>query len=205
MSCCTTIYVIRHAETNWNAEGRIQGRTDIPLNLKGIQEAFDKSQAFRHLPITVCYTSPLSRAYQTLTIFNEIHQQPIFTHDKLIERCYGSHEGLSISEVRKKEEEKGFYSMSAEDTLRFKIEGGYESYEEIYQRVYSVLKSIIQKHPGQSVLVVTHGCVIKALVAYLGKNKDVRTFRIANLEHIVLKGDSDRIEIIEDRELKAAT
>jgi broad specificity phosphatase PhoE len=71
-----SFYFVRHGETDWNKEGRIQGHTDIPLNATGRQQAEHAAPVFLRRPIDIIVTSNLSRAYETASIINAALQKP---------------------------------------------------------------------------------------------------------------------------------
>ena len=86
-------YFIRHGQTAWNFEHRLQGNSDIPLNQTGIEQAYAAREAFRNIPITTICASPLSRARQTAEIVNEVLNCPIIDLPDLKECHFGIHEG----------------------------------------------------------------------------------------------------------------
>ncbi len=87
------ILLVRHGETAWNALGRFQGRTDVPLSPEGKRQAFELSQRLRDLPLTRVVASPLIRAHETAEIVARVHQLPVATDDRLIEISHGDWEG----------------------------------------------------------------------------------------------------------------
>ncbi len=88
------IYLIRHGETSWNRECRLQGREDIPLSHEGELQAERCARAVGHLPVTAVLTSPLSRAVETARRIAEVTCSPVILEPGLIERDFGSASGL---------------------------------------------------------------------------------------------------------------
>ena len=92
------IYLIRHGETDWNLQGRLQGREDIPLNQTGILQAEACGEALRAVRLDSIHTSPLMRAEETAEIIAAWQQCPVIVNSELIERDYGRLAGLSPQE-----------------------------------------------------------------------------------------------------------
>ena len=90
--------MIRHGETDWNAIGKLQGRTDIPLNETGIQQAEECSEFLKTSQWDVIITSPLQRAKQTAEIINKNIKVPVIEMDDFMERDYGDAEGMAYEE-----------------------------------------------------------------------------------------------------------
>ncbi|MCL1951870.1 MAG: histidine phosphatase family protein [Oscillospiraceae bacterium] len=142
-----TLLFLRHGQTDWNAQGLFQGRTDIPLNETGREQARDRvAELLAHdPPVEVIYASPLLRAKETAEIVQQALGVPIHFDDRLIERCFGSLEGTVI--VRGLLDEEGL------------AQHGAESFAELHERVSAFLDEIKARHPAQCVLVAAHGNV----------------------------------------------
>ena len=84
------LYIIRHGETYWNIEGRLQGRTDIELTPSGISIADRSSQGMKNIRFDYIFSSPLKRAYKTAEIIRRDRSIPIITDNRLIEVCFGN-------------------------------------------------------------------------------------------------------------------
>lgn len=87
------LYVTRHGQTDWNEQGRIQGKIDIPLNEQGRAQARKTRDLLAHTPFDVIITSPLQRAVETATIINEAHGVKQYEDERLSERGFGTWEG----------------------------------------------------------------------------------------------------------------
>lgn len=146
------LYLVRHGETDWNAQRRIQGRTDIPLNDRGREQARRAGRllALRHWDAVVC--SPLSRAAETAAIIAQELELPAPEEDsRLVERDYGEAEGMVISEVDR------LFPPGVEPA-------GRESPEQVATRAVAALLDIAERHPDQSVVVVAHGGLIRQVL-----------------------------------------
>ena len=102
----TTLYIIRHGQTDWNKEKRIQGKTDIELNEEGITQSKLLAEVFTALPISAVYSSYLSRAKKTAEIIARPFGHQVVEHEHLYERNKGSIEGLLISEYKRTFQDK---------------------------------------------------------------------------------------------------
>jgi probable phosphoglycerate mutase len=92
LSACA-FYYLRHGETDWNRERRIQGCSDIALNVRGIAQAEAAREALRGAPIATICVSPLARARETARIVNQVLDRPIVVLDSLRECSFGPYEG----------------------------------------------------------------------------------------------------------------
>src|SRR3954466_11612253 len=101
-SSITTVLLIRHGETAWNAERRLQGHLDISLNLEGERQAAAVAQALAGTHIDAIVSSDLQRASQTAQAIAASHQLPVQVERDLRERCYGGFEGLLYAEIEER-------------------------------------------------------------------------------------------------------
>lgn len=151
----TILYLVRHGETDWNAARRIQGSTDIPLNDTGRGQARRTGQVLRRRPIDHIVASPLSRAFETASIIAEQlglpHVEPL---QAVVERAYGAAEGFDYQTLE---------SLYPEGTAV----PGRESTESVRARALPALVALAEARRGQSVVVVSHGGVIRSLVTGL--------------------------------------
>ena len=133
-----TLLLIRHGETDWNAEGRLQGHTDRPLNDFGRRQANALADRLAGDGITAVYTSDLSRARETAEIVAGRLGLPVVVDPDLRERNWGNWEGLTGSE-------------------RDRVEYVGEAIDAHGERVMRAVRRIAELHPGERVVVVTHG------------------------------------------------
>ena len=99
------LFLIRHGETTWNKEGRIQGTSDIELSEAGIEQARRLALSLKDSDIGVIHASPLKRAYKTAEIINSFHGGTIEVHPELMEMDQGDFEGLSFKKLMAREKE----------------------------------------------------------------------------------------------------
>lgn len=167
-----TIYLVRHGQTDWNVQKKIQGNTDIPLNEIGRQQASDLAKrlaaktADRKIHVTKVYTSIQIRAAETAQTVAETLGISWEVLSGLEEMSMGEWEGLRWHEV---EENYGeVYPIWNAKRRYYKTPGG-ESYNDVLKRTLMALQVILQNEKDNDVLVVTHSAVIMALRSYLAK------------------------------------
>lgn len=114
----TTICLVRHGETDWNALGMIQGKTDIPLNQKGIKQAKECGVFLKSDTWDVIVTSPLTRAKQTAEIISSIIDKPSIEMADFIERDYGDAEGMTAEERMKTFPDKKYPNQEERSSLQ---------------------------------------------------------------------------------------
>jgi 2,3-bisphosphoglycerate-dependent phosphoglycerate mutase len=156
----TSLIVIRHGETAWNREKRMQGTTDTPLSDVGRAQAQALGRRLAGHDFTALYTSDLSRARSTALAISEHTGHEIVAEPRLQERRFGIFEGLTVEEIvsRYPEEHARFASRDPD----YEIPGG-ESARGFTQRCLGCLAEIADRHPGQEVVVITHGLVLDSL------------------------------------------
>jgi probable phosphoglycerate mutase len=157
----TALLLIRHGETAWNAEHRIQGHLDIPLSATGIRQAASLGERLAAETITAVYSSELARAWLTAVPFAARLGLDINPDSRLRERSFGVFEGLTADEIAARHPE-GFRLWRMRDPAWAMDDG--ESGQQLIDRVLSALHDIASRHRGETVAVVTHGGVLD--VAY---------------------------------------
>jgi probable phosphoglycerate mutase len=197
----TRFCLIRHGETAWNAEKRIQGQIDIPLNATGHRQAQAMAEAIAHEPFAAIYSSNLERARQTAAAAAQRLHLPVRQRVELSERHFGVFQKHTAAETAARHPE-----AFARHTMRdpdFDYGGG-ESLRAFAARVAAALGEIAKAHAGQQVLVVSHGGVLD--IAYrLASGRGLsepRDFLLPNagLNWIDWTGDGWRIELWADTE-----
>jgi probable phosphoglycerate mutase len=148
----TSLYLVRHGETDWNAQRRIQGSTDIPLNAMGRAQAATTGRLLARREWDGIYSSPLSRAFETASIIaDEVGLARPTTIDAIVERNYGAAEGLNWVEID--EQFPGDTPVP-----------GRETHPEVAERVIPALTTLAASRPGSALLVVSHGGVIRSVL-----------------------------------------
>lgn len=150
--------LVRHGETPWNTEHRLQGHLDIPLNDNGMAQAAATSRSLAAHRFAAIYCSDLRRARDTAAPAASLLGCEAQAEPRLRERHYGAFQGLTYAEAEKLHA-KDYARFVARDPA-FKFPGGGESLADFAARVGEVLGSIARRHLGEQVLVVTHGGVL---------------------------------------------
>lgn len=166
------LLVTRHGQTQWGVEHRICGRTDIPLNDAGRQQARQLAEALRARPIDLILTSPMERARETAQIIASACGAPVQAEPRLIEQNYGIYEG-------KDQRDPDFWENKSRFAWRYP---GGESMFQLAHRVYGVLDELREKYPDKTVLIVCHGGVCRVLRTYFMDvtNEEFRAFSMGN-------------------------
>ncbi|MEW6095033.1 MAG: histidine phosphatase family protein [bacterium] len=157
------LILVRHGESTWNKLKRIQGAKNPRLSDKGIKQSQLLANRFNEMRFDAVYSSHLNRAYQTAKILINSNTHICIIED-LQEIKLGVWEGKTIDQVSK--EYKEIYDKWYQKPLEVKIPGA-ETILEFKNRVVRTIDGIKRQHPGQEVLVVTHGGVISIYLAHL--------------------------------------
>ncbi|MCD0502574.1 histidine phosphatase family protein [Bordetella petrii] len=157
----TEIWFIRHGETTWNAERRLQGWKDAPLNDWGREQAALVAARVRAAaataPFAALYSSDLQRTQDTAAPVGGQLDLRVRLEPGIRERCYGVLEGLAMDELDEKQPEAAAAWKSREPQRP--IEGG-ETLAQFHARVVATVEDIAARHEGERVLAVTHGGVL---------------------------------------------
>lgn len=156
----TTILLIRHGQTDWNAAGRWQGHQDIPLNEVGRQQARALAARLRHWPITAVYASDLSRAQATAEEVAASLDVTLQLDPDWRERSLGKLEGMTRSEVQ-------LYFPQVYVPQNFVDAPEGETYETLQARVLRAFGRLVSAHMDETTAVVTHGGTIRVLVSHI--------------------------------------
>jgi broad specificity phosphatase PhoE len=144
----TTLLLARHGETDWNRELRIQGSSDIALNELGREQAAALAEELADVELDAVYSSDLARARATAEAVAATHGLDVRLDPRLRERSFGSWEGLTREDIAE------FPEGSRHDG---------ESDAEVRARVLEAIEEISRMHPGEQVLVVSHGGALNTL------------------------------------------
>lgn len=166
----TTLTFIRHGQTDWNAQGIIQGTSNVPLNNKGIEQAKQKAPLLKHELFDHAYSSPLSRAKKTMDILLQENNVSldIITDDRLKERTFGTVEGHHVNLFR------NLVSQGITAT-------GYEKNEILEARVFDFMVDIKDKHRTQNIIITAHSHVLKAALVSIDPKTYFYTTPLDNL------------------------
>lgn len=152
----TKVYVVRHGETDWNRQGRLQGTTDIRLNEQGIAQATACQTYFLENKATAIFTSPLQRAYDTAKIINEPFHLPLQRMTQFRERGFGKAEGMTYEERSKMFPNKKYPDQ--------------EPLPQFVNRLKSGLAVLEERYPKDTIVLVAHGAVIHHLFQIVENN-----------------------------------
>jgi len=182
----TDLYLIRHGQTKWNLEKRIQGNMDSPLTELGQKQARWLYEAYRDCQIDVIYTSTLDRAFETAKILRGDREIEIIRLDELKEIHFGEWEGLEFMQLKEKNPEAFDAFRFTPET--FRAQGG-ETFTEAKARVVGAVEKILEKNKGRKVAMVIHGAILKLLMGYymdLGINQvwEEPVIRPTSVSHI---------------------
>ncbi|UFS59015.1 histidine phosphatase family protein [Subtercola endophyticus] len=171
MTASTTLALVRHGETEWNAERRLQGSTDIPLNDIGRAQVRATAELLRDTEWDFIVCSPLERARESASILGAELGVPVVAEiPRIVERHYGLAEGL----------------QDGEQLRALRIPGGFEGAEterEVADRAAPALAELVAEHPGARIIVVAHGTLIRIAMKALS-GEEIPT--ITNAAHSVL-------------------
>jgi len=162
----TTLYVVRHGQTEWNVEHRFQGHRDSPLTELGVRQAEWLREAMADQTIDAAYASSSPRAVRTARIVIGDREIEVQTRDELLELNVGVWEGRTQDEA--KELDPQAYDRFWKDPAGFRVEGG-ETYGQAEERAVGQMNEILAAHAGSSVLLVTHTVVLKLILAHFEK------------------------------------
>lgn len=192
MQLTTRLCLVRHGETAWNAQRRLQGHTDIPLNARGLAQAEAAARALQHTPLRHIYASDLVRAADTARLIAAPHGLAVTLTPRLRERHFGGVQGLTWEEAEQRFP-ADYAPLRAREPDAVPPEGG-ESLSVFSARIVGYLTELGQRHSGETLLVVCHGgCLDVAYRAATGKPlAAARDFPLGNATLNWIRIDADR-------------
>lgn len=164
------LYLIRHGQTQWNIDGKIQGTTDVPLNDTGLWQARLLAGAMVKHPVAALFSSPLKRAYQTAEVVALAQSLPVYPVEELKEVDFGLWEGLTWEEIdRQYHEDFVKWDGSPADHTPT----GGESRENCRSRCKAAVERILAEadEAGGDAAIVAHGGILVFVVDYLLRNQ----------------------------------
>jgi probable phosphoglycerate mutase len=187
----TRLFVWRHGNTDWNATGRVQGQTDVPLNALGRQQAVDAAELLIRVRPDVLVASDLRRAADTAAALGALSGLSIKLDARLRERFFGSWQGLTMAEVTER-----YPQQHARWTAGQEVGGDVESLADLGARVAEALSDAAALAPaGGTVVVATHGAAARQGVGHLlgWPAEQLRTLRaLQNCHWLELAHDTQR-------------
>ena len=166
MASKTTVYLVRHGETEWNLSGRWQGHADAPLTHRGESQARALGERFKTEPFDACYVSDLGRAMRTAELIAGPTGMNFEPDVRLRERDLGVMQGLTTQEMLER-------CPDVFDSFRnagpdYIVPDG-ESFRQFHERCVEALEDYVSRHQGERVLLVTHGGVLGAIFRYVAQ------------------------------------
>lgn len=196
------ILLVRHGETDWNLAGRFQGRSDVPLNQKGVEQANALASALRGESLAAIYSSPLARAKETARLIQVFHASaPLHEDEGLVEMDLGEFEG--IEGPRWAEKHANFRQAWRDNPAAVTMPGG-ESLKEVQARAVAALERITHSYPlGSTLLVCSHNFVILTILCHaleipLNRFRELKQGTGA-LNVLYMQGEKLQAEVVNDR------
>lgn len=180
------IYMIRHGETDWNKKLLIQGQTNNKLNVTGQKQAHEVSEKLNNLIPTKLYSSPLSRACETMNILAEAcnWKNQVEINDSFTERNFGEFEGKIFTEYKK--------------AASYDLNNTYESNEKIEKRVNNGLKEVIKSSLEKDIIVITaHSHTLKAILVSNFPSEYDYNYSLPNCAIVHLRVTNNETELVE--------
>jgi broad specificity phosphatase PhoE len=157
-------YLLRHGETQWNAESRLCGRSDVPLSEAGCRQAKRLAERLKSIPFEALYSSPLRRALETACLIGEAIGMAPRVDERLVELDYGQWEGKTQAEII--QHDPNTFRAWDDDPGKIAPPGG-ESGLEALQRVVPFLNSLAAKHRQGHVVVVFHKTICRLAICHV--------------------------------------
>ena len=179
----TRIIAIRHGETAWNVDARIQGHLDIPLNDTGLWQAERAGAALADERLDAIYSSDLQRALSTAQAVGQTTGCPVQPDAGLRERCFGSFEGRTFKEVEAEQPEQALRWRKRDPD--FVPDGGGESLAMLRSRIQHTVDRLASQHMGGQIALVAHGGVMDMLYR-LATHQDLQAPRTWELHNAAI-------------------
>jgi len=159
----TKLYIVRHGETEWNRDGKLQGWKDAPLTDKGKRQAEALRERLKEIEFDAVYCSPLGRTLKTAEIVMDGKDVSLIKDERLKEINMGEWEGTKGEEIKKRFPE--MYSDFWERPHIYTPICG-ESFHDLKDRIIPFIEEILEKHEDENILIVSHGCASKVIMSY---------------------------------------
>ena len=167
------LYLIRHGETNWNVQRRLQGQADTDLNENGIRLAKVSAENMKDIPIDLAFTSPLRRARHTAEIILGERNAPLLEDDRLKEISFGSWEGLCCKKDHFEVPTDHFDDFYLRPFAFRGAEDG-ETIPQVCERTGEFLKELMEnpEYQDKNILIASHGCAVRAMLHSVYEDKE---------------------------------
>lgn len=161
----TQVIFIRHGEAVWNTEGRIMGQKNSPLTAKGEQQALAIGERLKTYPIKALYSSDLGRTMQTAQAIANACQLTVVPEKGLREIHMGDWQGLTRPEIAKQYPDQ-WQAYQGPDQYHYQTPNG-ESHSQKSQRTVETLNRLTNQHLGETIVMVSHAGIIRAVFEYV--------------------------------------
>lgn len=161
------LYLIRHGETDYNKQKKIQGQIDIPLNARGRELAVQTGKGLAEIPFDLCFCSPLSRARETAELILKGRNVPIITDERIIEVSFGRYEGICWSPDVQEKEVPGDFQNFFDEPGKYQAPSDGESIEALIERTGDFLRDVCgrEEYKDRTILVSSHGAALASMLA----------------------------------------
>lgn len=161
----TTLLLIRHGETEWNTENRVQGHTNSPLSSRGLRQAQALSLRLQKYSISAIYSSDLERAVTTIQPYADMAGLKIHKTPALREKNFGEWEGLIPAEISERYPEL-WRRYHEQNDIHVQIPGG-ETWAEVCERTVGFMQKVISQHDqNETIILVGHGGALRPMILH---------------------------------------
>ncbi|TCP61538.1 histidine phosphatase family protein [Baia soyae] len=161
----TNLYLVRHGQTQWNIEKRLQGRLDSPLTDTGVEQAKGLAERLDEIPFSCIYSSSSHRALETASYLKKRQDMEIIPTDSLMEMSFGVWEGREWTEIQELFP-TDLICINESPELYKASESQGETLYDVENRAIPFLQQLLKEHNGSNILVVSHSITIKVIVNY---------------------------------------
>lgn len=160
----TRLFLVRHGRTGWNKEQIFRGTKDVPLDAVGREEGLLVGERLKAEKIRAVYSSPLSRAKETAEVIARFYNLEVQVLPGLNDLNFGEWEGLSLTSVKRQYPD--LYQQWLQAPHQVVFPGG-EGLDAVLSRAMKVIEEIIERHPEETVALVSHRVVLKVVICSL--------------------------------------
>ncbi len=194
-------YLVRHGETKWNVEGKIQGHADSLLTKEGISQAEQAAKQFKNHQFAAAFSSDLLRAKRTGEIIAAEHKLVVESTHLLREKSYGKFAGIQFEDFKKRlrKQISELRKLSEEQKFKHSLHKELESDEAVMMRALTFLRQVALAYQGKEVLVVTHRGILRNLLIHLGlaRYDQVPGSAFENLSYMIVESDGVEFWVVQ--------
>ena len=192
----TTFYLVRHGQTDWNKEKKLQGHTDVPLNTVGEEQARELAEVLKDVQFDLAFSSDLLRTKRTAELITREKKLHIQSTEALRERMFGTLEGgpvdalLAHIAVMK--------TLTDSERKKYRMADIIENDDEVITRVVTFLRETAIAHPKKTILVTTHSGILRMLLLHTGYTTYAELDNLTVLNGAYIKFTSDGVDFFID-------